>query len=97
MLANKINIINEFEKRLRFLIAKYTVLKEDKQTLTKDKKKLEEQIKVLTEKHKELEDKYNTLKLAKNITSTEADNVEVKKKINTLVREIDKCITLMNQ
>jgi hypothetical protein len=44
---------------------------------------------------KQLEEKHKILKLAKTLETTEG-NVEAKKKINELVREIDKCIGLLN-
>lgn len=47
------------------------------------------------EEIKQLEEKQHILKLAKTLETTEG-NVEAKKKINELVREIDKCIGLLN-
>lgn len=44
---------------------------------------------------KQLEEKNKILKLAKTLETTEG-NVEARKKINELVREIDKCIGLLN-
>ena len=44
---------------------------------------------------RELEEKIKILKIAKTIETKEG-NVEAKLKINELVREIDKCIGLLN-
>jgi seryl-tRNA synthetase len=44
---------------------------------------------------KQLEENIKTLKLAKTLENKEG-NVEAKLKINELVREIDKCIGLLN-
>ena len=44
----------------------------------------------------ELEKANHTLKIAKSLTGAE-DNAEAKQKINELVREIDKCIALLNK
>ena len=44
---------------------------------------------------RQLEDKIKILKIAKTIETKEG-NVEAKLKINELVREIDKCIGLLN-
>ncbi len=44
---------------------------------------------------KQLEDKIRILKIAKTIETKEG-NVDAKLKINELVREIDKCIGLLN-
>ena len=41
-------------------------------------------------------EKNKVLKLAKSIAGMEGKNTEVKLKINELVREIEKCISLVN-
>jgi len=65
---------------------------------------LKEQIKELNsqiqEKNKvseELNKKYESLKLAKSIAVSSGDSHDAKIKINRLVREIDKCISLLNR
>lgn len=45
----------------------------------------------------ELDDKYKALKLAKAVSGPNDKNLELKLKINELVREIDKCIALLNR
>jgi len=45
---------------------------------------------------KELEDKSKVLKLSKSI-STNENTTELKLKINELIREVDKCIALLNK
>jgi len=45
---------------------------------------------------KELEDKSKILKLSKSI-STNENTTELKLKINELIREVDKCIALLNK
>jgi len=47
---------------------------------------------------KEWEKKYDTLKLAKSLTEGDSnDSTEAKKKVARIVREIDKCIALLNR
>lgn len=45
----------------------------------------------------ELNEKYNVLKIAKSLEGASSENKEVKLKINEMVREIDKCIALLNK
>jgi len=45
----------------------------------------------------ELINKYESLKLAKSIAVSSGDSHDAKIKINRLVREIDKCISLLNR
>ncbi len=47
-------------------------------------------------KTKELEENYKAMKLAKTINTEDGKSTDVKLKINELVREIDKCIALLN-
>ena len=44
-----------------------------------------------------MQNDYNRLKLAKTLVSTTGDKVEMKFRVNELVREIDKCIALLNR
>jgi hypothetical protein len=47
---------------------------------------------------KELEEKISIIKLAKATGSEDGEkNTEVKLKINEMVREIDKCLSLLNK
>ncbi|HET7818163.1 MAG TPA: hypothetical protein VFL70_02545 [Bacteroidia bacterium] len=52
-----------------------------------------EQKKTITE----LEEKTKILKLSKSISSTKENTTELKLKINELIREVDKCIALLNK
>ena len=68
-------------------------LTEVQKELSTLKEKLEErdsQVKELTEKN-------NVLKMAKSLSGSEDNTSETKYKINELVREIDKCIALLNK
>ncbi|MDP2541426.1 hypothetical protein [Tenacibaculum discolor] len=54
---------------------------------------------LLQEKERQLEEQqkqFNLLKVAKTIEGSNENTRETKLKINALVREIDKCITLLN-
>ncbi|MFT0155101.1 hypothetical protein [Tenacibaculum ascidiaceicola] len=54
---------------------------------------------LLQEKERQLEKQqkqFNLLKVAKTIEGSNENTRETKLKINALVREIDKCITLLN-
>ena len=45
-----------------------------------------------------LESKYQSLRLAKNLISSSSEDVkDVKLQVNRMVREIDRCIALMNR
>jgi len=44
-----------------------------------------------------LESKFQSLRFAKTLTSSPEDVKNVKQKVNQMVREIDKCIALLNR
>ena len=48
-------------------------------------------------KRKDLEEKLRVLKLAKSLEGTSEKTLDIKQKINEFVREIDKCIVLLNK
>ena len=59
-----------------------------------------EDLKALVSKQKdivsELENKIKMLKIAKNLEQSELGNTEVKRKITEFIKDIDKCIALLN-
>jgi len=58
---------------------------------------LKGQIRLLTLKNDELVKKMEDLKFAKSLLGGDENSHEAKIKINRLVREIDKCIALLNR
>jgi hypothetical protein len=46
---------------------------------------------------KDLEEKGKVLKLSKSLSTTNENTTELKLKINELIREVDKCILLLNK
>jgi phage shock protein A len=83
------------EQKLRILIARHDELQKafhgKNAELQSLKKVMEEQQKTISR----LEEKIRTFKLTKTIENKEGA-AEAKERINELVREIDKCIGLLN-
>lgn len=90
-----INEIREYVKGLQKSINGY---RENEEKIASQMKKLDEEKTNLQNEINQLQEQVKLLKLAKQL---EGDNVkdtkEVKLKINEMVREIDKCIALMNK
>jgi len=91
--SEKITSINLKVKRL---IEQYNVIKEN---LREHQDKIQE-LKTINDQHQktinELKDKIKLLKIAKS-AETKEGAVDAKLKINEMVREIDKCIGLLNR
>ena len=76
---------------------KYNELEEEKLQLEEKIIVLNRQIGQLNQEKSELSQKIEHLKLASHILSGVDENREAKQKINKLIREIDKCIALLNK
>ena len=57
----------------------------------------EEEISQLERSRKELEARYTDLKMARTISLYDKDIKDTKQRLSSLVREVDKCIALLNE
>lgn len=76
---------------------KYNELENEKQQQDNKISLLNQQIEKLNQEKSELNQKIEQLKFASSILSGFDENREAKQKINKLIREIDKCIALLNR
>ena len=83
--------------RIKSIINLYEVEKEKCHQLTAEKAKLEEEALKLHKEKEELIVKYNNVKLAKQLDASLDSSHDAKLKVNRIVREIDKCIALLNK
>ena len=90
-------LLSTFETQLRHLMYLHDELKREnaelKQLLEEEKKENE---RILAE-YKELERSYTNLKTATTISLNGSDVKETKLRLSKLVREVDKCIALLNE
>ena len=57
----------------------------------------DEEIKQMEQSRKELEARYTDLKMARTISLYDKDIKDTKQRLTGLVREIDRCIALLNE
>ena len=88
--------MKSFEAKIRQVIAQYRVLKQENADLYTELGSKEEEIKTLKADLAQSKNDYNNLKLAKMIEISDADIKESKMKITRLVREINKCISMLS-
>lgn len=91
------NLLLEFKLKVKQMIAKHENIKQEKDQLRGKIESLEETINHLRQENSLLEQKYENVKLAKMLVASDDDNKDAKSKIQKLVREIDKCIALLNK
>jgi len=90
------DIISLLEKDVRKLLKSHADLKGRNGKLASELDSLRKELEVQKETIKNLEERNKILKLAKSFADSTSDKEEMKQKINELVREINKCIALMN-
>jgi len=91
------NLLIDFEYKVKQMIANHEKLKQEKHQLLGKIGDLEETISQARQDNRLLEQKYENLKLAKMLVVSEDENKDAKNRIQKLVREIDKCIALLNK
>ena len=90
------NIVDALEGKIKKVLNRQEILKLENEKL---KKALEQSQSKSVAKDLELEtwqEKYNTLKMANTILGSDNDKRETKLRINTLIREIDHCISQLS-
>ncbi|MBR5103978.1 MAG: hypothetical protein IKZ08_04895 [Bacteroidales bacterium] len=88
-------MIEKLRQRIQELISAYETEKQEHNRLISELEKATKLNETYKEQITELERTIDNLKLADAFKSGNADNTEARKKIDKLIKEIDKCITLM--
>jgi hypothetical protein len=97
MTSEQHDLIIKLREQVRALIAKYEHQKKEKQLLFDENSELKHKLSVKEKECESINKKYDTLKLAKVFTGEDGETHEAKVKVNKIVREIDKCIALLNK
>jgi len=97
MEVKSIEIVSELRGQISRLISLYQDLKLEKEKLVLEKMELLEKVESLSKENEEFKHQYDTLKLAKTFAVNTGDSQQAKNKISQIVREIDKCIALLNK
>ena len=89
-------VITQFETRVRQLILRFQDLKKENQELYAMVEKAEQEVKDLQAKLTQKDNDYNALKMAKMMTITDGDLEAAKARVQKMIREVNKCITLVS-
>lgn len=96
MTAEERQSMKKFEAKVRQVIAQFRVLKQENADLYAELEGKDEEIKSLKAELAQSQADYNNLKLARMIEISDSDVKESKMKITRLVREINKCISMLS-
>ncbi|HBG86983.1 MAG: hypothetical protein GXY94_05280 [Bacteroidales bacterium] len=97
MINPNIDIVVKLEEKIDLLVERYRAEKEENRMLKNQITQLSDQLAHGVSSYSSLEEDYNKLKIARTIEASTADVRDTKLRINQIVREIDKCIALLNR
>ena len=90
-------VLNTFATRVRQMILQYEALKNENDDLYALVDQREQEIKHLQEELSQAEADYNSLKMAKMLEVTDGDMEAAQKRVSKLIRDVNKCITLLSE
>jgi hypothetical protein len=90
-------LIHAFEIKLRKLISEYTLLKEQNSLLKAELDRKQTDLMLAHQEILELRKNYDHLQIARNLGVSDAEKAESKQQITKMVREIDKCLALLDE
>ena len=89
--------LNTFATRVRQMILQYEEVKNENSDLYALVAQHEEEIKDLQSQLRQEQENYRTLKMAKMLEVTDGDMEVAKKRVTKLIRDVNKCITLLSE
>ena len=90
-------LLNTFEGKLRHLLLLYEEVKKENASLREVLAEKDNEILRMENSRKELEEKYTNLKMARIISINDSELRDTKQRLARLVREVDKCIAMLNE
>ncbi|MCB0395758.1 MAG: hypothetical protein KDD36_03840 [Flavobacteriales bacterium] len=95
-MKSKVDTAGEIHKQIEALIDSHRRIAEDNHRLINDINRMEKDLEEKNIRIVELEEQMKMASIAGSISEGGLEQKEVKEKINALVREVDKCISLLN-
>ena len=96
-MSNTLEAIHLLEKTLQNLLSNYDFLKKENQILLQKNSELQNQLLETSQKLDNQTKEFDLLKIAKTIEGSSSNTKDTKLKINSLIREIDKCIVQLQE
>jgi len=86
-----------FQTRVRQMILRFQELKKENEELYAMVDKNEKEIKELRERLEQSDNNYDSLKMAKMMEITDGDLEATKNRLSKLIRDVNKCITILKE
>ena len=91
------SIASSLENKIEKLVDLHHKTKKELSALKTQNTQLNQTIDQQKHAIKDLEEKGKVIRLSKSLSTTNENTTELKLKINELIREVDKCISLLNK
>jgi regulator of replication initiation timing len=89
--------LSEIRVKVEKLVQENQLLKNENESMRDRIEGLERTVELQKNTLSELTEQNKLIKLAKNLAPEDSDTEEIKNKVNELIREIDRCIDLLNE
>lgn len=96
-MEQSVSALDGLKESVQQLMNAYSLLKTQNDELNLVVSSLDQELVTKQSEIDVLSDQYKVLKMAKSLEGVSTENKDVKLKINEMVREIDKCIALLNK
>jgi regulator of replication initiation timing len=96
-MTNQEDVISSLKEKIKQVIDVAEGLRTNNIHLKRQVDELLEALRAKDQEMEVLESKYQSVKLAKTLVPSPEDNKNVKLQVSRMVREIDKCIALLNR
>lgn len=90
-------ILNTFTSRMRQLVLRFSEVKKENEELYAMVDQRDKEIVLLKDQLQQAQRDYNSLKTARMLEVTDGDVEGAKKRIAGLIREVNRCITMMSE
>ncbi len=97
MVNPNIDFVVKLEEKIDLLVERYQTEKEENRMLRGQITQLTHQFEEISSSYAMLEERFNNSKISRSLEASSEDIHETKVRINQIVREIDKCIALLNR
>lgn len=97
MVNPNIDFVVKLEEKIDLLVERYQTEKEENRMLRSQITQLTHQFEEISSSYATLEERFNNSKISRSLEASSEDIHETKVRINQIVREIDKCIALLNR
>lgn len=96
-MASSTEILNTFTTRMRQMVLRFSEVKKENEELYAMVDEREKEIARLKEQLGQAERDYNSLKMVRMLEVTDGDVEGAKKRVASLIREVNRCITMLSE